>query len=150
MTVLKNQLQLTRGNLLKEIEKISPAVLDVQPKGFNNTIHWHIGHVLTVAEQFLFGFPHTNNLPAHYKELFGNGSKPADWKDDVPSIEILTQQLQEQIKRIHEIPEERFSEKLSKPFKQFETVGEIVALSIFHEANHLGQIHAMKRVIDAE
>ena len=149
MSELIKSVQYTRSTLLKEIEGISPELFDVQPKGFNNTIHWHIGHVLTVAEQFIFGFPEVNNLPATYKELFGYGSKPADWKDDVPSVSLLTQQLQEQIKRILEIPEERFSEKLPKPFKEFETVGEIIAFAVYHETYHLGQIHAMKRVIDA-
>ena len=149
MTDLKSQLQFAHGSLLKEIEGMSPEVFDVQPNGFNNTIHWHIGHVLTVTEKFLFDYPQTNNLPANYITLFGYGSKPADWNDDVPSIATLTQQLQEQIKRILEIPEERFSEKLPQPFKEFETVGELASLNIFHESNHLGQIHAMKRVIDA-
>ena len=128
---------------------MSPEVFDVQPNGFNNTIHWHIGHVLTVAELFLLGYPQTKNLPADYKGLFGNGSKPADWKDDVPSVAKLTQQLQEQIKRILEIPEERFSEKLPQPFLGRETVGELASLNVFHESFHLGQIHAIKLVINA-
>lgn len=149
MTDVKSQLHFTRGSLLKEIEGMSPEVFDVQPKGFNNTIHWHIGHILTVTEQFLLGYPQTNKLPANYKGLFGNGSKPSDWKDDVPSIAILTQQLQEQIKRIHEIPEGRFSAKLPKPFLGRETVGELASLNVFHESYHLGQIHAMKLVINA-
>ena len=149
MTDLKSQLQFAHESLLKEIERMSPEVFDVQPNGFNNTIHWHIGHVLTVTEKFLFDYPQTNNLPANYQELFGYGSKPADWKDDVPSVSVLTQQLQAQIKRILEIPEERFNEKLPQPFKEFETVGGIATFNIFHESNHLGQIHAMKRVIEA-
>ena len=149
MTNLKSQLQFTRGNLLKEIEGISPEIFDVQPKGFNNNIHWHIGHILTVTEQFLLGYPQTNNLPANYKELFGNSTRPADWNADVPSIDILTQQLQEQIKRIHELPEERFSEKLPQPFLGRETVGELASLNVYHETYHLGQIHALKLILNA-
>ena len=57
MNNLKSQLQFIRESLLKEIEGIDPKLFDVQPKGFNNTIHWHIGHVLNVTEYFLFGHP---------------------------------------------------------------------------------------------
>lgn len=150
MNELKKQLQFSRKNLLKEIEGSSQEVFDVQPEGFNNTIHWHIGHILTVAEQFLLGYPHTNHLPTNYKALFGNGTKPSDWKGEIPSVEVLAQQLQDQISRILEIPEERFSEKLPQPFKEFETVGEIAGVATFHEAYHLGQIHVMKRVIETK
>ncbi|USK85935.1 DinB family protein [Peribacillus asahii] len=149
MNYLNSQLQLTRQKILSEIEGINPELFDIQPKGFNNTLHWHIGHILTVTEQFLLGYPHTNHLPANYGELFGYGSKPADWKGDVPSVEVLVQQLQEQANRILAIPEERYSEKLAQPFLGLETVGEIFTFALFHESNHLGQIHAMKRVIDA-
>ncbi len=149
MNNLKSQFQFTRESLLKEIEGIDPELFDVQPKGFNNTIHWHVGHVLNAAEFFLFGHPETGNLPAHYATLFGYGSKPADWTGEVPSVEVLTEQLQEQLTRILDIPEERFSDKLPKPFMAFETVEEITGFTIFHESNHLGQIHAMKRVIEA-
>lgn len=150
MSNLKGQLQFVRGNLLKEIESITPEAYAVQPIGFNNNIHWHIGHTLTVTEQFIFGFPQTNNLPANYIELFGNGSKPADWTGDVPSIATLTEQLQDQINRIQELPEGHFSQKLPKPFLGRETVGELANMNIFHESYHLGQIHALKLLIQAQ
>lgn len=150
MTNLKSQLQFARTTLIKEIEGITPETFAVQPMGFNNNIHWHIGHILTVTEQFIFGFPQTNNLPANYIQLFGNGTKPADWKDDVPSITTLTQQLQEQINRIQELPEEHFNQKLPQPFLGRETVGELASMNIFHESFHLGQIHALKLLIQAQ
>ncbi|MFD4930918.1 DinB family protein [Peribacillus butanolivorans] len=75
---------MTRGYFIKNVESVSKEIANVQPDGFNNTIQWHIGHVLTVTEQFMFSFAHkTTHLPAIYIELFGNGTKPADWKDDV-------------------------------------------------------------------
>jgi uncharacterized damage-inducible protein DinB len=144
------QFNLTRERFLKEVQSIDPEIADVLPKGFNNNIHWVVGHVLTVAEQFLFGYPaNSTNLPANYKELFGGGTKPADWSGDVPSIAVLIEQLSEQIKRINEIPESQLAKKLEKPFLGFETFGELGSLAMFHEANHLGQIHAMARVIQA-
>lgn len=138
-----------RRFFIKNVEALDESILHVQPEGFNNSIHWHVGHVLTVAEQFVFGFPKkSNNLPANYLELFGNGTKPADWNEDVPSVKDLTAQLKDQIKRIKEIPANSFDHKLPEPFLGQETVGELTSFAVFHEALHLGKIQEMKRVIE--
>ncbi|AZU60059.1 DinB family protein [Neobacillus mesonae] len=138
-----------RKFFIKNVEALDESILHVQPEGFNNSIHWHVGHVLTVAEQFVFGFPKkSNNLPANYLELFGNGTKPADWNEDVPSVKDLTAQLKDQIKRIKEIPANSFDHKLPEPFLGQETVGELTSFAVFHEALHLGKIQEMKRVIE--
>jgi len=142
--------ELTRNYLIKNVEGLDEVILDVQPQGFNNTIHWHVGHVLTVAEQFMFGFPKKSaGIPANYMEFFATGTKPADWHVDVPSVKELTAQLKEQMKRIREIPGESFNEKLKTPFLGQETFGELANFAIFHESLHLGQIQAMKRVVEA-
>jgi hypothetical protein len=147
--LLFKQFVLTRNNFIKRVEPIDKEIVDVQPSGFNNNIHWIVGHVLTVAEQFLFGFPiQSSHLPASYKELFGNGTKPADWNGSVPSVEELLGQLKEQLERIKEIPAERFNDRLEKPFRDLETFGELANMAVFHEANHLGQIQTMKRLIE--
>lgn len=146
--LLFKHFELTRSFFLKNVDALDESITEVQPEGFNNTIHWHVGHVLTVAEQFMFGFPKkSNSLPEKYMELFATGTKPADWQGDVPSVSELSAQLKEQIKRIKEIPAESLNEKLKNPFLGLETFGEVANFAIFHEANHLGQIHAMKRVI---
>ncbi|HDX9579460.1 TPA: DinB family protein [Bacillus pseudomycoides] len=147
--LIYKQFELTRSYFIKNVESLSEEIVNIQPNGFNNTIHWHIGHVLTVAEQFMFGFPQkTNHLPANYIELFGNGTKPADWKDDVPTVDKLIIELKDQSVRLQQIPAERLNETLEKPFMVFETVGELAGLTLMHEANHLGQIQAMKRIIE--
>ena len=148
--LLFKSFELTRSKLINNVEGFDEAILDVQPQGFNNTIHWHVGHVLTVAEQFMFGFPKkSTSLPANYMELFATGTKPADWQGDVPSVQELTAQLKEQLKRVKEIPGESFNEKLKTPFLGQETFGELANFAVFHESNHIGQMHAMKRVIEA-
>ncbi|MGE8203570.1 DinB family protein [Heyndrickxia sp. NPDC080065] len=147
--LLIKQFKLTRGYFIKNVETISGDTASVQPAGFNNTIHWQIGHVLTVTEQFMLGFPHkTNHLPTNYIELFGNGTKPADWEGEIPPIEELIPQLKEQLDRLQKIPMEQFNVKLDKPFMGLETFGELAGLTLMHEANHLGQIQAMKRLIE--
>lgn len=148
--LLFKNMELTRGFFLKKISELKEEIMDVKPEGFNNTIHWHIGHVLTSAEQFMFGYPkNSTSLPANYIELFATGTKPSDWKGEIPSISELTAQLKDQLVRMKEIPVERFSEKLQTPFLGQETFGEISNFSLFHESIHLGQIQAMNRVIEA-
>ncbi|MEH7505702.1 DinB family protein [Neobacillus drentensis] len=142
---------LTRGFFIKNVDTLAEGIADVQPEGFNNTIHWHVGHVLTVAEQFMFGFPKkSTQLPANYMELFASGTSPAAWQGDVPQLQELIIQLQDQLKRIKEIPTESFNKMLKTPFLGQETFGELTNFAIFHEGIHLGQIQAMKRVINAE
>ncbi|MBT2694845.1 DinB family protein [Bacillus sp. ISL-55] len=146
--LLFKQFELTRGSFLKNIEGITAEQASVQPEGFNNNIHWHIGHVLTVTEQFMMGFPKkSNHLPANYIELFGNGTRPSEWTGDVPSVEVLTDQLRAQLGRIKEVPASILEEKLKKPFLGLETFGELANMALFHEAYHLGQIHAMRKLV---
>lgn len=147
--LLFKQFEMTRGFFIKNIESITPEQASVQPEGFNNTIHWHIGHVLTVAEQFMMGYPKkSQHLPENYIELFSNGTRPAEWSGDVPSVEVLAQQLKEQLGRIKEVPAEILNKNLKTPFLGLETFGELANMALFHESYHLGQIHAMKKVIN--
>ncbi|WP_040205673.1 DinB family protein [Neobacillus jeddahensis] len=148
--LLSKSFALTRKSFVKKVSTLEEGILDIQPEGFNNTIHWHIGHVLTVTEQLLFGFPKkSTNLPANYLEFFATGTKPADWQGEIPSVQELVIQLRDQLDRINQIPGERFSEKLKTTFLGQETFGELANFSNFHEALHLGQIQSMDRVITA-
>lgn len=147
---LTQQFNVTRNGLLRDINNLDNSIMDVQPKGFNNTIHWHIGHILTTTEQFVFGFPKkTKHIPNHYYDLFANGTKPADWTGDVPDVDTLTDQLADQLERFKQIPAEQFEQNLEKPLLGQETVGGLVTFAIFHEANHVGQIHAMNLTAQA-
>ncbi|WP_462412639.1 DinB family protein [Neobacillus sp. Marseille-QA0830] len=143
-------MELTRNYFLKTVKGLDETIVDVQPDGFNNNIHWHIGHVLTVTEQFMFGFPKkSTQLTEQYMEWFATGTKPADWKGEVPSVQELVAQLQDQLQRMKEIPAESFNERLKTPFLGQETFGELTSFALFHETMHLGQIQAMKRVVAA-
>jgi hypothetical protein len=141
--------ELSRSFFLKNVEEMNEEIAKIQPEGFNNNILWHVGHVLLTAEYFMFGYPEkSNHLPMNYIELFNRGTSPADWKGEVPALSDLTFQLKDQIVRIKEIPAERLQEKLEKQIFDFTTFGELVNFAVFHETYHLGQMHAMKRVIE--
>jgi uncharacterized damage-inducible protein DinB len=142
---LTKEFQFIRQRLFKSMEETSPEVLDIQPQGFNNTLHWHVGHILTTAENFLFDG--NQQIPENYNGLFAKGTKPSEWPEEVPSVEILLDQLKEQLQRIEEIPNERFGEVLPEPKFGATTFGELVSFTAYHEAFHYGQIHAIKRLI---
>ncbi|MCQ6275015.1 DinB family protein [Bacillus sp. V3B] len=144
--LVKRQFELGRRNLLNDIEGTATELFDVQPEGLSNTIHWQLGHILTGAEGFLFGAE--GQLSAEYNELFGYGSKPSAWQDEVPSVETLIQQLKSQLERIKEIPNERFQDQLSEPVLGNSTYGELVSFTAFHELTHIGQVHTMKRLAE--
>jgi uncharacterized damage-inducible protein DinB len=141
--------ELSRSFFLKHLGELDAKTAEIQPEGFNNNILWHVGHVLITSEYFMFGFPEkSTNLPTNYLELFNRGTSPADWKGEVPTLSELTTQLKDQLTRIKQIPEERLQEKLEKQVFDFQTFGELVNFTVFHETYHLGQIHAMKRVTE--
>ncbi|QLK07276.1 hypothetical protein BMG_3818 [Priestia megaterium] len=97
----------------------------------------------------MFGFPEkTTYFPANYIELFGNGTKPVDWRGDVPDLDELIVQLKDQLIQHQQIPVEQLSEKIKQPFMGLGTFGELVGMAVWHEANHLGHIQAMKRIVE--
>ncbi|WP_026563198.1 DinB family protein [Bacillus sp. UNC41MFS5] len=148
--LLFKHFELTRGRFVNFVGDLEEGIASVQPDGFNNTIQWHVGHVLTVAEQFMFGFPKkSTQLPANYMQLFASGSSPAAWEGNVPSVQELIIQLQDQLARMKEIPVESFNQRLKTPFLGQETFGELANFALFHEGIHLGQMQAMKRIIKA-
>ncbi|HWJ77741.1 MAG TPA: DinB family protein, partial [Niallia sp.] len=127
------QFKVAKDFFIRNVEAISTEEASAQPDGFNNTIHWQIGHVLTFTEQLMFGFPEkTTYLPVNYVELFGNGTKPADWNGEVPSLEELIIQLKDQSIRLQQIPSEQLKETLQKPFMEFKTFGELAGLAVLH------------------
>ncbi|MEH7236648.1 DinB family protein [Bacillus sp. JJ1562] len=145
---LLTQFELLKGRFLGELEDVTDEIVTIQPDGFNNTILWHVGHLVTINEQFMFGYPKKSTfLPENYMDLFAKGTSPASWNGDIPSLAVMVTQFTEQVTRTQQIPIERFEERLKQPFLGLETFGDITNLALFHISYHLGQIHAMKLVI---
>ncbi|SEN74988.1 DinB family protein [Lihuaxuella thermophila] len=145
------QFEMFRGRMYQLLETVSETAADQQPAGFNNTIRWNTGHILTVTDRF-FGL---NMLPENYKELFWAGTKPADWTGNAPSLETLLSQLREQEARIKETIPERLDEKLPQPIQfpngfQLTTISEVLAFNNVHEGIHTGYMNALKRAIEGQ
>ncbi|MEH6944106.1 DinB family protein [Bacillus sp. JJ722] len=149
---MSKQFQLTRQMFLNFVQDLNEEVCQVQPPGFNNNIHWHIGHALVTAESFMFGYPkQSTNIPMEYFSFFNMGTSPAGWEGEAPSILELIICLKEQVERINTIPEDFFEQKLpfKFPLEGIETFSDLYALMIVHEAGHLGEMKAMKKAAQA-
>ena len=143
-----NQMKLIRSRTLKAIEEIDEGIMDSIPANYNNSIQWHIGHILIVRERLcLLWIGEAISLPEEYSTWFGNGTKPADWQSAPPSAAVLISQLREQDERLISLISGRLDEVLNKPFQGMDQLWEIVNYSNYHEGYHLGFVQAMKRSI---
>src|SRR5699024_2051291 len=148
---MTKQLDFTRESFIKFVKNLDEKTVDIQPEGFNNTIRWHVGHVLVVAEKFLFGDPEqSTKTPANYHDLIQPGTKPADGTAKGPRLPETTHNLEDHINRLNALTEDYYATKLpfTFPFANFETYGDLYGLSIPHEAEHLGQIKVLNRIIE--
>lgn len=148
----KKQFNLTRTALLTFLKDVEDEALDVQPAAFNNTIRWHVGHLLVTMEKFLFMYPKKDpKIPVEYADFFGSGTKPSDWTEEPPTIEELINELVEQQNRINEFEDLFWKNNVSfkVPFGSIETYGDLLIMLSFHEAEHLGKIKAMQQVVKA-
>ncbi|WP_435923061.1 DinB family protein [Paenibacillus sp. DYY-L-2] len=148
------QLRFVRDNTLKHVTGISDEKLNQVPQGLNNNILWNLGHILFVHERFSFGFIQEKmEIPDHFVELFGQGTKPATWGEQayVPSLDQLISLLGEQIDRIERKLGSRLDEKLEKPYVtsaglEILTVKECLSFLLYHEGMHFAVIKAIKQM----
>lgn len=151
---LLTQVELIRSITLKAVEAVTEEEADIQPAGFNNTIRWHLGHIYLVQERLAFhfaGFP--VDVPQEYIDLFGTGTKPADWKTEAPPLAEVASRLTEQPGRIRTLLREKLNEAPAVPFTRFngklDTIGAIINYSLFHEGMHNASLQAIKRLIES-
>ena len=143
--LILKQIARTRSIIAKTVEGVSPETCRLIPAGFNNNIHWQIGHVLVAADMFFLKGKEV--APAEFKALFAPGTKPADWPADVPSVETILSLLEKQAALIQQIDVTTFDTKLETPMFGNETVGDFASMGAFHESLHVGQIQSLKRIV---
>ncbi|NBD23731.1 DinB family protein [Paenibacillus glycinis] len=141
----------SRLNVLIELfEQCPEDRRRVIPQGFNNHIHWHVGHVLTVTEFHVFdlsGQPKV--LPESYQALFAYGTKPADWLEEPPAWEFLIEQLKEQRYLIRESLQDKLDQPVKPNFLKAETIGELIVSTVLHIMNHAGVVSAILKALKA-
>lgn len=148
------QIQFVRENTIRSVANMKEEEILLIPQGFHNNIKWNLGHIYFVLERFAFGLTGEKmNMPESYIKLFGPGSKPTDWDEQVPSFQELITFLQDQPNRIEQVLEHRLTEELKKPFTTssgmtFSTVEEALSFVLFHEGMHFDAIKTIKRLIN--
>ncbi|MFC5469148.1 DinB family protein [Cohnella suwonensis] len=151
MEYLFKQLRFVRNNTIKQVSGLNEEQVHRVPPGFNNNVLWNVGHIILVHEKFAFGLIHEEtNIPAYFGELFGSGTKPANWEQPVPGLDELTGLLHTQIDRIEQKIESRLNDRLEKPFLtsaglELSTVKECLSFLLYHEGMHFASINAIKQ-----
>jgi helix-turn-helix protein len=156
-TDIIKQFDMTREILMKSIQFVTESDAESMPNGFNNTIKWHIGHILYATNRTFTIFKSSSYLPEHYIDLFKPGTSPRDWTNDIPTLKELFEKLEQQKVMIRDVFSDCMDQKLETPFRvkaygghEFLSVGEMLNFFIFHEAMHIGYINAFKRLIHAK
>ncbi|MBN9654288.1 DinB family protein [Halobacillus sp. GSS1] len=145
---LFKQISLVRQATLKQLEGVTESQADEQPEGFKNTIRWNIGHIYVVQNSLLAKFGGKSvETPSRYIELFAPGTKPADWEGDIPSLDELKQELDEQPVKLKEVLSGQLDDEAAQPFLSLPTVGEILNFTIYHEGVHTGTVKALKEKV---
>jgi hypothetical protein len=139
--------------VIGQLQGATEAKLDIQPKGFNNTVRWNVGHIVYWMDQYssiAIGSP--SAIPPQYAALFGSGTKPADWTSGPPAKEELIQLLSAQLSCLSELTPAMLDNKLQASFVmgpfQFDTAGELFNFALMHEAIHLGVISSQMKLIE--
>ncbi|WP_341963129.1 DinB family protein [Planococcus maritimus] len=137
-----------RSMIIKLLDRVSEEEADQMPAPFRNSIRWNAGHLATGIDSFVSKTLDTKPcLPQQYKALFASGTSPQNWEGEIPSLEELKKVLRDQPDQIEHITAGKLGNKLLEPFLGMETLGEVLAFMISHDALHLGTMSAIRRTI---
>jgi hypothetical protein len=142
------QLKMARDWCIEVAESCPKELSEIKIDVFNNTIQWHAGHILTVAERMMFNFPQkTKHLSYAFTKWFEYGTRPTNWIEHPPKLEDLIVLLKEQQVRLLSITPEQFDYRFNKPFFGCKSYGECAGFVAIHETLHVGKMEEMLRVI---
>ena len=145
-----NQFNFTRGYTYGRLKQSSDTEWDTQPKGYNNTIRWNVGHIFVFMETFThLAIPKYEAVHPEWIPLFTTGSSPASWKGKIPSNEELRTALEEQSTRLERVFKGGLDSTIPEPITirphKMETVEAVLQFIIWHEGIHAGMIDGLNR-----
>lgn len=139
-------------NILKYAENVSEEAKMTIPEGFNNNLHWNLGHILAVSDRVVYGLSGREPvLPAAYKTYFAPGTRPSEWQGEPPAWDELIEELRQLPQRFRD----SFAGKQNEPladtnnFAKAETLGDLLMLNVSHMNQHAGFMNALARLNQA-
>ncbi len=149
------QMDVVRSRTLYHLAETTEEQAEIIPSGFKNNIRWNLGHILTVQENIVYKFSGEKlYIPDYYPSIFANKTSPADWasQENIPSLETLRDQLQNQRERIKKDFSERLNDSVPRPIRfgegrELTKVGDLIAFTFYHEGMHQGFINALQCTI---
>ena len=138
-----------RGKTLWLLEGVTDDVARFAAPGLTNSIVWHAGHALVVAESLCVA-PATGQppkLPEGWFEKFSWDSRPqvvTDWPPIAEVVAALSDQKLRLIEAIRALPAERLDEILGPPHDA--TLRYLIVHGLHDEANHQGEIWLLRKM----
>lgn len=143
--------RITRNNVLGIIDKLTIAQLNAIPKGFNNNIIWHFGHLLATQQLLTYGLSGLDFLLSdNIIEEFRKGSKPEQQysEDDIEELKFIFVEVINQT-------EQDYKDGVFKTFSDYPTsfgitlssIDDAVSFNNVHEGLHMGLIMAMRKLV---
>lgn len=146
--LLLHQWSTAREFVLTLLEDTDSRSLEVIPDGFKNNLLWQFGHLATVGEILgAFYFNMDAEVYEKWKGYFDYGTSPNDFDDNTPGIDEVRELLKSQLAKYKDISEEKLNEDLPEKAFKADTVGQMMAFIILHEAIHVGKIEEMKKLV---
>lgn len=137
------------NKLFDLIKKCPENKRDLVPEGFNNSLHWQLGHILYTTENHLLKLSdHNKVLPESYQTFFAYGTKPLEWKVEPPTWNLLIEQLKELLEYIHVVLNGKLDNQVKENFLEANTIEDLLIYNISHVSEHLGVIISMIKVLN--
>lgn len=142
----------SRAGLIQTLSAVDPESVDIIPEGFNNSIRWNAGHILSAADNMLALISdYQRLLPTTYSDFFKIGTSPRDWSTEPPEWSEMLDYIKRQTEQVENLFNRNEKPTLLNPLEirgiSFATVEEVLAFINGHEGLHHGTIKAYLRLI---
>jgi len=150
MFIFEVLLQL-RKNTLKGVETLSTEQLNTIPKGHNNNIIWHIGHMMASQQSLCYSRSGAiPQLPMAFIDKYRKGTSPKEWTEPVKLDEIKPLFLS-----TAEVFEAEYKAGKFKAYESYTTaagavlttIEDAITYSYGHENLHYGNILTMLKIV---
>lgn len=149
-TMLRNFSDL-RSFSLKFVANVGAEAAMAVPEGFNNSLHWQVGHLLYTLDIALFGWCGLpSRLDRDFPEYFGRGTSPEDYDSLAPDWDDLLSIAERELRALPEV-RDRLGHPLIKPVRlmniSMETAGETLPFLLAHEGEHIAHIKRLRAAL---